>query len=90
MAAALVLVVAGISGCAEKATEAQCDRAYDHLLDVRTAGEPEILKKIRQTKLDKQRPIFLKECVGRAPRAVIECWLAAQTTEAMRACESAR
>jgi len=78
-------------GCSETASEVECDQAYDHLIAVRTGTESaEIVKKIKATELEKNRPIFLKECVGRTSKSVLACWNAAETTQAMRECEVSR
>ena len=74
-------------GCSDKASEAHCDQAYDHLIEVRTIGEPPIVKKIQGNEIDQKRLAFLKACVGRTSKSVIYCWMDAETTAEMRTCE---
>ena len=84
----LVLCVLALTGCNERASETQCDQAYNHLIDVRIGDEPDIVKTIKRGDLEKNRTAFLSECVDRMPKSVLECWMAADTIDAMEKCES--
>ena len=75
-----------LSGC-NRADEADCDQAYEKWIDLRTKGEPEAIRIIKANKLDKQRPRFLSECVGKTPKSVINCWLQATQKEELERCE---
>ncbi len=77
----------GLLGCKSKATEAQCDRAYNQLVQIRTATDTKIMGKVKASELEKARSAFLKECVGKTQSAVIECWLASKTKADLLACE---
>ena len=82
------LCLATLFGCAERASETECDQAYDRLIDVRIGDEPEIVKTIKRGTLEKNRTAFLTECVGRMPKPVLTCWMAAESIEAMEKCET--
>ena len=86
--ACLVLCVLAMTGCNERASETQCDQAYDHLIDVRIGDEPDIVKTIKRGTLEKNRTAFLSECVDRMPKSALKCWMAAESIDAMEKCES--
>ena len=82
----LLMVIGFATGCM-RADESDCDRAYEKWIDLKTKGEPEVLRKIKANQLDKQRPRFLSECVGKTSKSVIECWLNAKDQSQLERCE---
>ena len=87
-AVVFALWLSSLIGCAERASETECDQAYDRLIDVRIGDEPDIVKTIKRGTLEKNRTAFLTECVDRMPKSVLKCWMVAETIEAMEKCES--
>ena len=77
----------GVTGCSKPVTEADCDKAYDKLIEVRTVGEPKLVRLVKTSELNAKRPQFLAACVGRVERRVLECWHAAQTNQQLKACD---
>lgn len=82
------LSVVIFSGCSDRASETECDQAYDRLIDVRIGDEPDIVKTIKRGTLEKNRAAFLTECVDRMSKPVLKCWMAAESVEAMEQCET--
>ena len=77
-----------VTGCTDRASETECDQAYDRLIDVRIGDEPDIVKTIKRGTLEKNRAAFLTECVDRMSKPVLKCWMAAGSVEAMEQCET--
>ena len=73
-------------GCS-KASESDCDRAYERLVQLRTKGEPAEVVKVQRAKLERGRPAFLGRCVGKVDQAVIQCWLKAKSEEQLERCD---
>ncbi len=80
------LCLLGMLACS-KASEDDCDRAYERLIELRTKGQPEEVKQVRRAQLDKDRPQFLETCVGKVKPEVIKCWLSAATEDALGKCD---
>ena len=76
-----------IVGCSKPVTEAECDKAYDKLIEVRTLGEPKLVSMVKRSELNAKRPQFLAACVGQVERKVLQCWHAAQTNKQLKACD---
>ena len=74
-------------GCSKKVTEAECDKAYDTLIEIRTAGEPKLVKMVKTAELNGKRPQFLAACVGRVERDVLNCWYRAKTDAELKSCD---
>ena len=75
-----------MTGCV-KASESDCDVAYDHMLKLSAQGHPEIVAKVQKADQEKRRPKFLTACVGKTSIKVIKCWLAAKTSAELHLCE---
>jgi hypothetical protein len=82
----LILTLFLTAGCS-KASEGDCDRAYERLVELRTAGEPAEVIKVQRAKLESDRPAFLGGCVGKVDQAVIRCWLKAESEEQLELCD---
>ena len=75
-----------ISGCTRTADEATCDKLYTHIIALKTAGEPEIVRKVEADKLEYQRFDFLESCVGKYNRKLTKCSLGSDTLRKLELC----
>ena len=82
----IALGLVGMLGCS-KASEDECDRAYERLIELRTEGQPEQVKQVKRAQLEKDRPQFLQTCVGQVKPEVIKCWLTATSEDALGKCD---
>ena len=73
-------------GCTRTADEAACDKLYTHIIALKTAGEPEIVRKVGADKLESERFDFLKSCVGKYNRKLTTCSLGADTLRKLELC----
>ena len=83
----ILIITVSMMGCSKPATEAECDKAYDKLIEVRTLGEPKLVSMVKRSELNAQRPKFLAAGVGQVERKVLQCWHAAQTNQQLKACD---
>ena len=74
------------SGCTRTADEATCDKLYTHIIALKTAGEPEIVRKVEADKLESQRFDFLESCVGKYNRTLTSCSLGSDTLRKLELC----
>ena len=74
-------------GCTEKVGEEECDQAFDHLVNVRSSGEPELVQAVKKEGFEEERPAFIEACISSATADQIKCWMEAKTTAEMRSCE---
>ena len=79
-----------LTGCKQRADEADCDGAYTHMVSLKTKGEPAIVRKLRSEELEPQRLAFLEACVNITSKRVIECWKRSKDQTEMKACRDER
>ena len=80
------VVIALASGCTDRATESECDEAFDKLKEIRSKGQPRMVKVVTLDNIEQERPGFLESCVGVASRENIRCWLEARTEDDLKKC----
>ncbi len=80
------LVLALTSGCTDRATESECDEAFDKLNEIRSKDQPKMVKVVTLDRFEQDRPGFLESCVGVASRENIRCWLEARTEDDLKKC----
>ena len=80
------LCLPGMVACS-KASEDECDQAYERLIELRTDGQPAEVQKVKRSQLEKDRPRFLETCVGKVKPEVIRCWLDAEREEELARCD---
>ena len=85
MVSCLVCLV--LVGCSKPVTEAECDKAYDKLIEIRTAGEPQLVRMVKASELNATRPKFLAACVGQVDRKILDCWYGAKTDIQLKSCD---
>ncbi len=73
-------------GCTDRATESECDEAFDKFKEIRSKGQPRMVKVVTLDTLEQERPDFLESCVGVASRENIRCWLRARTDDELKKC----
>ena len=83
----LAIIALATVGCTKAVTEAECDKAYNALIEIRTAGEPKLVRMVKMAELNKKRPQFLAACVGQVDREVLNCWYSARTDPQLRQCD---
>ena len=74
-------------GC-ERATEKECDQAFDHYFDLKVKGIPEVIKKVESAEFERKRAAFIARCVDETKPAVLRCWLKAESLEILKQCQS--
>ena len=82
----MTLFLVALVGCS-KASEEDCDRAYEQLIELRTSNQPTEVKQIKRAQMDRDRPEFLERCVGKVKPEVIHCWLKSSTEEQLEKCD---
>jgi len=75
------------AGCSDRATESECDEAFDKFKEIRSKGQPKMIKVVTLDTLEQERPEFLESCVSIASRKTISCWLKAETDEQLKKCQ---
>ena len=82
----LGLILLCVSGCSQQADEATCDRVYDHMVKLKSLGEPAIVKKVNADKAEAERFPFLEACVGKFSLRMTQCLLASSGLVAFKKC----
>lgn len=84
------------AGCSDAPSSDQCKRLLERLVDheVAQTGGKELpasmkadLDKQRATLTEAARADFMKTCADKAPKAVVECGLAAKTVDELAKCD---
>ena len=82
----LALLCVSIFACS-RPTEAECDRAFDHYFNVKMKDVHTHIKKLEAVKFEERRAEFLSTCVATVEKAVIQCWLDAETLDQIERCK---
>ena len=83
----IAVTLSPLLGCTEKVGEGECDQAFDHLVNVRSSGEPELVQAVKKEGFEEERPAFIEACISSATADQIKCWMESKTTAEMRSCE---
>ena len=75
-----------LPNCTDRATEEDCDRAFDHMQKIKTQGQPKIVKVVMIDDLELERLPFLETCVDKANPAEVRCLLDARTEAELTRC----
>jgi len=87
--AVLVIGLVGLSGCNRMADEELCERAYQHIFELKNSDQPESVKKVKADQSTDTHLEFLKACVGKESEERIQCFLSSTTTHAISECKNA-
>ena len=80
----LLLLV--MTGC-DKASEKDCDQAFDHYFELKMKGIPEVIQKVEAVEFERKRAGFLTRCVDETKVEVLRCWRKANSLDALSKCE---
>jgi len=81
-----LLALLTLPHCTDRATEAECDRAFDQMQKIRTEGQPDMVKVVTLHKGELERLPFLETCVDKANPAEVRCLLEARTKSDLTRC----
>jgi hypothetical protein len=81
-----LLALLSLPNCTERATEEDCDRAFDQMQKIRTQGQPDLVKVVMIDKLELERLPFLGTCVDKANPSEVRCLLEARTESDLTRC----
>ena len=73
--------------CTDRATEGQCDEAFEKFKEIRAQDQPALVKVVTLDAMERERPDFLESCVGIASRENVRCWLGARTEDELKKCQ---
>ena len=79
----------GLGACNRMADEALCEKAYQHIFDLKHPNEPEPVKKVAADKDKDNHMKFLKACVGKESEDRIHCFLESASPQELKECENA-
>jgi len=82
----LGLIFLCISGCSQQADEATCDQVYNHMVKLKSLGEPAIVRKVNADKAEAKRFPFLEACVGKFSLRMTQCLLGSSGIVAFKKC----
>ena len=82
----ILLGILTFIGC-ERATEQQCDRAFDHYFSLKLKGVPDVIQKVERAEFEQKRAAFLTRCVDETKVEVLHCWLKSETLVGLNECQ---
>ena len=95
-----LLATAALGACSDAPSKSDCEKLLDHLIDLemKSGGSGEVTADMKKD-LDKQRTAirefaagqkFLETCTEKTPKKVVECGLAAKTSDDVAKCDDSK